>query len=174
MKKYIFICLAFIILVSFAFLSKVSSWKIDTENVVISFEDIDSGTVGSFTGLKGNIDFDPQNLMTAKIVTRLPLNTIDTGMEDQEKDILSDSYFDAEKYPMAYFIATKFEKQEEGFLVKGKFKLKDTAKLIKIFFTFKEEGNTAIFEGKTKINGKDYGIDTGEVEVKVKVPVFKK
>lgn len=161
-------------MLSSSLLAQVGKWKIDTKKAEVKFIDIESSTRGTLSGLEADITFDIQNLSASKITASIDAKSVKTGMKEQEVDIMSKDYFDAEKYPKISFTSSGFELDGENFIVKGNLNLKGQDRPIIITFTFNQKGKKGVFEGKMSFNAKDFGVSTGEVKINIKVPVSQK
>src|ERR1035438_2563679 len=53
---------------------------------------------GSFSGLNGNILFDPNNLTASQFNVSIDANTINTDNNMRDDHLRNDSYFDVKKY----------------------------------------------------------------------------
>src|SRR5690348_7627208 len=68
------------------------------------------GTGGDLTGLKGEITFLPETLAKSNFNVTVSTSTIDTDNEMRDKNLVSDEYFDATKFPVIKIVSTKVEK----------------------------------------------------------------
>lgn len=87
-----------------------AEWKIDGAHSSASFavKHMMVSTVrGSFSGLKGTVDYDPANLNAAKANLIIDAKTVDTRNEMRDKDLRSPNFFDVEKYPEISFVSKK-------------------------------------------------------------------
>lgn len=67
-------------------------------------------TGGDFTGLKGEIYFNPNDPASCKFNVSVSANTIDTDNPSRDKSLRSNEYFDAPKYPEIRIVSTKIDK----------------------------------------------------------------
>src|SRR4030095_5629180 len=58
---------------------------------------------GSFTGLHGNIDFDPNNLAACHFDVTIDAKTVNTGIDMRDNHLRKSEYFDVENYPQIKF-----------------------------------------------------------------------
>jgi polyisoprenoid-binding protein YceI len=161
-----------------AFTIGLINWNIDP-NHVIKFS---GGKVGgTFSGLRGTIDFDAQNLAQSKIDVTVDVNTIKTGNSTMDKHAIGDSWFDAAKYPIIKFTSSNFAKTTDKIIVTGTLELHGVKKQIQIPFTFSNTNGKGTFVGGVKINRKDFGIKgnmfgfavSSEFDIALQVPVSK-
>src|SRR5580692_2210099 len=62
---------------------------------------------GSFSGLDGNIQFDPNNLTTANFDVSIDANTVNTDNNMRDNHLRNETYFDVKNYPRIHFVSTK-------------------------------------------------------------------
>ncbi len=174
-KEFRLFALLGIILPIFAFKILNTSWEINP-NYDIKFSG--RGASGTFTGLKGTVDFDPNALATSKIDVSVDAKSINTGNNKKNGHAQGESWFNTTQFPEIKFTSSSFVKQNEKYFVHGILEMHGVKKEMDIPFTF--ENNT--FSGMFKINRKDFDIKgTGpsfmvgsEFEINLKIPVTKK
>ncbi|MGO8796456.1 MAG: YceI family protein [Candidatus Sulfotelmatobacter sp.] len=144
---------------------------------------------GSFSGVQGTVQYDPENPSTSSVDVTIDANTINTQEPDRDKHLKSADFLDAEKYPTLTFKSKSVTKDGDGELqVKGDLTLHGVSKEV----VLKVEGPTP--EGKdpwgnarigasatTKIKRSDFGLtynaalETGGIligdEVKIELEV---
>jgi polyisoprenoid-binding protein YceI len=131
------------------------NWNIDP-NYSIKFSG--KKVAGTFSGLSGNVIFDPNNLQTSKMEVSVDVNSIKTGNTTQDDHAKGDSWFHAVKYPKISFTSSSFSKTMNGFVVNGNLTLRGVTKAVSIPFQFSETQGKGLFVGNFKVNRKDYGI----------------
>ncbi|MDX2248596.1 MAG: YceI family protein [Bacteroidia bacterium] len=155
MKNLLVFPLLFFSLSLFAF-RVLTLWKINTENSSVNFTIKNAGinTEGSFTGLKGSIDFDPQNPAAGKISASVEAASINTGINMRDNDLRSEHYLDVKNYPLIKFVSTQITKTAQGYSVTGTFTIKKVSKTVTIPFTFENK----VFKGTFTVNRLDYEV----------------
>lgn len=174
MKKLMYPLAAIVIIMASAFtVIKSQDWKI-ADNYSIKFDGGDPS--GEFSGLKGTISFDPNDLATSKFDASIDVASINTGNGMKNTHAKSAMWFDAEKYPTIQFTSEAITKTAVGYEAKGMLTMHGVQKEITIPFTF----NNNIFSGSFEINRLDYNINTAEpnhgsakFKVDINVPVTK-
>jgi polyisoprenoid-binding protein YceI len=156
MKKYF---AAIILLLATIAASAQTKHTITKSSVKFQIKNLGVMVDGSFSGVKGDILFDPQHLDASKIETSIDAKTVNTDNESRDHHLKSDSYFDAEKYPAITIKSVSF-KHKSGDNYSGTFSLtiKDKTSQVELPFTYTEAGNTAAFKGTLKIKRTDYGV----------------
>lgn len=148
------------------------TWKVNTKKAKITFNEVGSGAEGTFAGLEATIKFDPAHLSKSSIKARIKVATV-TAKEgaDQAKDIMSKDYLNAQKFPYITYESTSISKKGKGFELTGKLTIKKATKEVTIPFEFINKNKQAIFKGKISISAKDFGLDAGDVDIELEVPV---
>ena len=174
MKKFIYPIAAFgLILISSFTVFKTQEWKI-ADSYSVKFDGGDPS--GQFSGLKGQISFDPGDLANSKFDATIDVTTINTGNGMKNTHAKSEKWFDAAKYPVIEFVSSAISKTATGYEAKGILTMHGVQKEVLIPFTFDEN----IFKGSFTINRMDYNINTAEPDhggsnfkVEIQVPVTK-
>jgi polyisoprenoid-binding protein YceI len=172
MKKSILPAVAIVIILASAFAFAGSlDWKI-SDNYSVKFDGGDPS--GEFSGLKGIIKFDPNNLKVSKFDCTVDVETINTGNGMKNTHAKSDKWLDAAKYPVIRFTSKSINKTSSGFESLGTLDFHGVKKEITIPFTFVNN----VFAGSFEVNRMDYNINTEEpdhgakvLKVAINVPV---
>jgi len=173
MNKSIITAIVSIILLSaFTFIQNLD-WKI-SENYFVKFDGGDPA--GEFSGLKGTIKFDPDDLSASGFVCTVDVETINTGNAMKNTHAKSSKWLDAATYPVIRFTSESIKKAASGYEAKGILDFHGVQKEIIIPFTFSDN----IFEGSFEVNRLDYNINKEEpnhgnavLKVTLRVPVTK-
>ena len=174
MKRIIYPAAAIILLIASAFTFVHSQeWKI-ADNYSVKFDGGDPS--GEFSGLKGTIEFDENNLAGSKFDATIDVASINTGNGMKNTHAKSEKWFDAQKYPVIRFTSSAITKTTSGYEAKGTVDMHGVQKEIVIPFTFTNN----VFQGSININRLDYNINTAEpahgsatFKVDISVPVTK-
>jgi polyisoprenoid-binding protein YceI len=115
---------------------------------------------GSFSGLDGNIQFDPNNLTAANFDVSIDANTVNTDNNMRDNHLRNETYFDVKNYPRIHFVSTKLTTSNKtGILfIFGKLTIKNQTKEISFPFTATPFSEGFLFKGTFKINRKDFGV----------------
>lgn len=120
------------------------------------------GTGGDLTGIKGIIDFFPDSLSGSNFDVTVAVSTVNTDNSMRDKNLVSDEYFDAIKYPLIHLISTKISKTnktEDGFYYfTGNLTIKGVTKSISFPFQAKMINGDYLFTGNFKIERTDFGV----------------
>jgi polyisoprenoid-binding protein YceI len=115
---------------------------------------------GSFTGLQGEMVFDPNNLSSCSFDVSIDANSINTDNGMRDDHLREESYFDVKNYPRIRFVSTKVTpSNKQGTLfIFGKLTIKKQTKEISFPFTATPADNGYIFKGAFKINRRDFDV----------------
>lgn len=145
--------------------------KIVSSSITFKIKNAGLTVAGSFSGFKGEINFNPELYKQAKITGSVDVNTINTGIAARDKHLKKEDYFNAEKFPTITMVSSFFGK--EGHQFNGYFKLtiKGITKDIVIPFTF----DNNIFKGEFTLNRKDFNVGGSSIimsdEVKISIQI---
>ena len=174
MKKQAYLMATVVLIFASAFtFIQSQDWKI-AEGYSIKFDGGDPS--GEFSGLKGTINFDENNLATSKFNITIDAASINTGNGMKNTHAKSAKWFDVEKYPSISFTSSAITKTSTGFEAKGTLDMHGIKKEIALPFTF--ANNT--FAGNIEVTRSDFGLDDGAhpkmvstIKVVITVPVTK-
>ncbi len=128
---------------------------------------------GSFTGLAGAIQFDPDQLSESKFEVTVDATSLDTGIELRNNHLKKEDYFDVKMYSQINFVSTKIESvSSENFTVTGKLTIKKTTKEIKFDFTASKKDKGYLFKGEFPLNRRDYNIGGRSFSLANELKVF--
>jgi polyisoprenoid-binding protein YceI len=129
---------------------------------------------GSFSGLKGSIFFDPNELVQSKFDITINARSIDTGIDLRNKHLKKEEYFDVIHFNEIHFISTEIValQQPNKFEVAGKLTIKGITKQIKFMFKAQNQGTGYLFTGEFSIDRRDFGIGSNSLSIADDVKVF--
>lgn len=114
---------------------------------------------GSFKGINGTINFDPQNLSNAHFDVDIDAGTVNTDNSLRDSHLRGDSYFDVKNHPRIRLESTKIEATKPGsYVITGKLTIKNSTQNISFPFTATPAADGYQFKGTFKINRKDFGV----------------
>lgn len=165
MKKLFFIMTIAFISTS---LSAQTKWTIDNVHSNVQFTVshlVISEVEGSFRKFNGSISSPSADFSNASVEFSIDVNSIDTDNDSRDKHLLSDDFFNAEKYPTMTFKSTSFKKiSGNKYELTGNLTLRAVTKTVKFDVTYggiakDGYGNTkAGFKAIGKLNRFDYGL----------------
>jgi len=118
------------------------------------------GVDGSFKGLQGSIDFDPQNAAAGHFDVTIDASTVNTDNSLRDSHLKNDSYFDIKNYPRIKLASTKLAQTGSpgNYTFTGQLTIKDKTKEVSFPFTAVPANGGMAFKGSFKINRKDFGV----------------
>ncbi|MBC3758760.1 YceI family protein [Hyunsoonleella sp. SJ7] len=156
---------ALIILLCFG-ISTAIAQTIDAKKSKVEFHITGGGLFkvkGTFTGMKGDFNFDETNLENSNFNICIDASTINTKNKKRDAHLKDPDFFDVDKYPTVCFESTAVVRTANGFVTKGNMTILETTRAVEIPFTF--ENNT--FFGELVIDRFDYelGKEYGTIRV---------
>ncbi|WP_417197342.1 YceI family protein [Bizionia sp.] len=109
---------------------------------------------GTFTGMKGDFNFDKSNLNNANFDICVDAKSIDTDNNKRDTHLRSADFFEVDTYPTICYKSTSVIKTDSGYATTGALTIHGVTKQVTIPFTF--INNT--FQGALEINRFDYNI----------------
>ncbi|MBI2731147.1 MAG: YceI family protein [Sphingobacteriales bacterium] len=122
---------------------------------------------GSFTGLKGKIEFDAAKPGNSMFDVSVESKTVNTGIGSRDKHLRKEDYFDVEKFPSISIRSTKITPAtKEGWLYFfGTVTMKGVTKEISFPFRVNEENGGYRFNGEFKLNRRDYSVGGNSISL---------
>jgi polyisoprenoid-binding protein YceI len=157
MKRF-FLFLSVIISAS----SAVAQYKPTDQGSAVQFKikNLGFNVNGSFSGLAGNIQFDPAHPDQCHFDVSVDAASVNTDNSMRDEHLQKDNYFDVKKYPRIHFQSTKIlpANKAGAFIISGKLTIKNTTKEISFPFTATASQTGYVFKGSFRINRKDFQI----------------
>lgn len=113
---------------------------------------------GSFSGLQGTIDFDPEKPGESKFDVTIQAASVNTDNESRDNHLREESYFDVKNYPLIRFVSTRITGKGGTFTFTGNLTIKKKTKEISFPFTISMEKDGYLFKGEFNINRKEFGV----------------
>jgi Uncharacterized conserved protein len=117
---------------------------------------------GSFKRFKGELSFDPAKPEAARTMIEIELAGVDTGFAEGNDEVQGRLWFDTKNHPVARFVSTSVRPLGGNrYEVAGRMSIKGRTLEVKTPATFRQAGNSGIFEGAFVLRRADYGIGEG-------------
>jgi len=134
---------------------------------------------GTFNGLDGNIQFDPNNLTASQFEVSVDANTVNTDNNMRDNHLRNEPYLDVKNYPRIRFVSTKITPSNKTgtFTIFGKLTIKNQTKDISFPFTASMSNEGYVFSGTFRINRRDFnvgGASTISDDLDVTLKIFSK
>jgi len=143
-------------------------WTMDPTHSEVQFKVrhlMISNVTGNFPKFDVQVETEDLDFMTAKAKFTAETSAVTTNNEQRDQHLRSADFFDAAKYPVLSFVATKYEKVDnDSYELFGDLTIRDITKNIKLDVEFggvitDPWGNTrAGFSINGKVNRKDFGL----------------
>ena len=129
-------------------------------SVKFKIKNLGVNITGSFTGLAGQIQFDPANLASSRIEATIDVNSINTGIDMRDDHLRKEEYFDAKNYPKIKFVSTKVTPSNRSgtLFVFGNLTIRNITKEISFPFKATPQESGYLFTGEFKINRRDFKV----------------
>lgn len=98
-------------------MAQTETWKLDPMHSAAQFSvrHLGISTVrGAFTKLSGTVEYDPSDIAKSSVEVTIDTASVDTRVENRDKDLRSDHFLDVTKYPTMTFHSTKVEPAGAG------------------------------------------------------------
>lgn len=164
-----------LLLLAFSLLATISAYDWEpTDAYAIKFST--AKAEGTFTDLKGTIEFEATNLASANFDVSVATASINTGNNTKDKHAIGESWLDADHFPRISFQSHSFKKNDDGYTVYGQLTIHGKSKAVSIPFDFNEK----VFSGQLTIDRRDFdingpflfgGLVGDDVTVSLKIPV---
>ena len=139
--------------------------SLDTSASHISFgySQMGVGMEGGFNDITVNqFSFDPATPETAQVAIEIPLSSINAGYDDANAELEKPEWLNLANHPLAEFQSTTVQALDDNrYQVTGQLSIKGHTREVTAPFTFKEDGDTGIFEGSFTFQRADFAIGEG-------------
>lgn len=149
--------ISFVFTLAILAITMTNAQNIDIEKSVVKFQikNMKVRTVeGTFSGMKGDIRFDENDLANATFSVSIDAASVNTENEKRDDHLRNEDYFHVEEYPLITFESSVISAASEGYTAKGILSMHGISKEIEIPFTYSESQ----FTGSLELNRFDYKI----------------
>jgi polyisoprenoid-binding protein YceI len=151
----------------------MNTWSIDSAHSAANFKVQHRGiawVTGQMVGIKGEINFDTNNIEGSSFKGSIDASSINTGLEMRDGHLKSDDFFNVEQYPEIKFESTAITKlSDTKFKMDGSLTIRDVTKDVTWDVEYlgetekqNEDGSVELvsaFSATTKIDRTDYGLN---------------
>ncbi len=149
-------------------------YSVDPEHTSVTFtvRHLLTKVKGRFDRFEGRIVFDPAKPEATVVTGSIDVASINTNVEERDKDLRSPRFFDAEKFPKIRFRSLKvtdLSADKKSGKMHGLLTIRDVERPVVLDVSYLGElkdpwGNVrAAFTASTTINRKDFGLTWNEV-----------
>lgn len=149
--------------------AQTTKWDFDAAHSSVNFSIehmVISEVTGQFKKFEGSVFSDKEDFTDAKINFVISANSINTDNEMRDTHLKSADFFDVEKFPMATFKSTSFNKvNDKNYKLTGEFTMHGVTKTVTFDVTFggiavdPYKNTKAGFKITGTLNRKDYGLN---------------
>lgn len=140
--------------------------SVDSEASSVSFgySQMNVKMEGRFGSLKATaLSFDPASPAAASVAIEVALASIDAGYAEANAGLEKAEWLALAAHPAATFTSRKVEALGDNrFQVTGDLSIKGVTKEVTAPFTFKEDGDAGVFDGRFTIQRADFGVGEGQ------------
>ncbi len=136
-----------------------AGWQVDRQSSRLDIQIIQSGApvTGQFADWNATIDFDPDDLASAKVAVEIVIASLTIGAVTDRA--LSADFLNVERYPTARFVSSDFVNTgPESYEARGQLQLAGQSRPLMLPFTLKIEDGRAFMEGSVALKRLDYDI----------------
>lgn len=151
----------------------MSTWNLDIAHTSAEFavKHMMFATVrGSFSGISGTVEFDPDNPAAASVEAIIPAASVNTGTPDRDNHLRSADFFDVANHPNITFKSTKVVARDANHAqVTGDLTMRGVTRAVVLDVEFLGTGKNpwgmqiAGFVATTTINREDFGLTWNQV-----------
>ena len=148
-----------------------TKWVIDPNHSTVQFKVkhlMIANITGTFNVFKGEVQTESEDFNDATVSFEINTNSIDTNMEQRDKDLKSPLFLDTEKFPLITFNGL-LKKKPGNYELAGELTLREIKRAITLEVELTGSGKGRFgdirtgFEANGKLNRKDFGINVGLV-----------
>jgi polyisoprenoid-binding protein YceI len=148
-------------------------------SVQFTIENFGFGVIGSFKGLQGTVDFDPQKPESAHFDVSIDASSINTDNSLRDDHLRGESFFDVKKYPRIRIESVKVQAAGKpgSYTLLAKLTIKNSTQNVLIPFTVTPMPDGYRFTGPFMIKRKDFdvgGTSTISNELQVSLNIIAK
>jgi len=120
---------------------------------------------GKFTAFSVAITYDEKDFTRSAVLCSIKVSSIDTGIDDRDKDLQGEEFFKAVEHPYIVFKSKRIEKNDASFAAIGDLTMLGVIREIALPFFISEskmdDGRKILgISAQTKINRLDFGVGT--------------
>jgi len=158
--------------------SGAATWGVDQAHTEVNFsvKHFFTPVTGSFDEFEIKLDYNADNPTSSTVDVKIPVSSINTGNEKRDGHLMSQDFFEADKYPYITFKSTSVKANGDDQLVaRGQLTIKGESREVDLPITLlgKQElpeqmqqmmGGTkevASFKASTSVDRNDYGVGVG-------------
>lgn len=150
------LCLVLVFCTGFAQLHPVPN----ESNVHFTIKNFGFNVDGLFTGLEGDIRFNPDSPSAASFAVSVNAASINTENGMRDSHLREEDYLDVKNHPRIQFLSENVRAMNKkgSFMMTGKLSIKNKIKEISFPFTALQSGSGYLFTGSFRISRRDFDV----------------
>lgn len=117
---------------------------------------------GRFKKFAATLAFDPAKPAQGRAKIDIDLNSIDTGSQEANDEVVGKQWFNVKAFPSANFATTAIQPLGgDRYQVAGKLTIKGKSQDVAIPATFRQEGGNGVFDGSFTLKRLDFALGEG-------------
>ncbi len=130
--------------------------------ITFAYKQMNVPLEGKFNRFSARIAFDPEKAHAAQAIIEVELASIDTGFSDADSEVAGKLWFNTQAFPAARFVSNGVRALGGNrYEALGNLSIKGRTLDVIAPFTFRQEGEGAIFDGSFNMKRLDYAIGEG-------------
>lgn len=132
----------------------------EQSSVKFKIKNFGFNVTGSFTGLQGTINFNPENPATSVLDVTIQATSVNTGIDMRDNHLRKEEYLNVKKYPVIRFVSVRISPSSRSgtLFMLGKLTIKNVTREISFPFTAAPQQAGYLFTGEFRINRIDFGV----------------
>jgi polyisoprenoid-binding protein YceI len=132
----------------------------DQSSIKFRIKNLGFNVTGSFKGLQGKINFNPDNLAASAMEVTVQAKSVNTGIDMRDNHLRKEEYLDVKNFPLIRFVSTKITPSSKSgtLFMFGKLTIKNVTREISFPFTAVPQLDGFLFTGEFRINRIDFGV----------------
>ncbi len=129
-------------------------------NVHFTIKNFGFSVDGLFSGIEGDIRFNPDSPSAACFQVSLNAASINTDNSIRDSHLRDEDYLDVKNHPRIQFLSENVRAMNKkgSFMMTGKLSIKNKTKEISFPFTASPSGNGYLFAGSFRISRRDFDV----------------
>lgn len=131
-------------------------------SLTFTFSQLGAATQGRFSRFDTTLNFDEKNLEASSLRVTVQIASIDTQDAERDGVLVTPELFDAQKHPVATFVATSLARGASGLEAPGKLTIRGVTRDLRLPLVIKSQGARLELSGATSFRRLDFGIGQGD------------
>ena len=149
-------------IISATYAAEFNAIDASQSNINFKYQQMGVSMDGKFEKFDADISFAPENADQGSVKFQVELASVDTGTSDGNDEVVKNTWFNVNDFPVATFNSNKIEKTgDNNYLVSGVLNIKGNEIETQVPATFIPADNGGNFTGEFTINRGDFNIGEG-------------